>query len=485
MRAPERQRPQPLPVASDPAGTPRSDPTLILEESCVPPQPRCHSAHAWLLPVFPVKLPSWPQSRLLRSSGEGFGGSRRGTLTGGSRRDPKMDPEWGPPCVPPVSPCSAGPREAPEPQHSAQQTPKGAGTPTKPPEKFGEGACGECPGRAKSPQLPQSDLPWCLPWDGTALGKGGLGSGPGEVGWREGRSRRRDRGGELRKEWDKDRSEDGAGIRKEEEWDPSQHNYRVLAPSPNCWGSQPSLFLYASTTSPLPLNPRVLFPMLGFGISRPFSLGVPSPFLSTQAAPGRFSLGGMSEFWDLWSAVLEEDSSVWPSPPCCGLSAAPHTLGVLGFPSWTQGRSFPSRSPMPGWGSRPGGPLAAAPEPLPGAPSAAAAAAARPGLPKALSKPQVPARNPQLPQTQHPPQPLLVPPMAVAMAMAPHVTGHVPPCPHPWLCPHHVSILALSPTSPFVPVSPHVFRNGHVPVHVHVSPCHSPCLCPSMSPPMF
>uniref|UniRef100_A0A8U7NN55 Uncharacterized protein n=1 Tax=Corvus moneduloides TaxID=1196302 RepID=A0A8U7NN55_CORMO len=64
-------------------------------------------------------------------------------------------------------------------------------------------------------------------------------------------------------------------------------------------------------------------------------------FPSFQAAPGSFFLGGIPNFG---GAVLEGDSSVWPSPSSCGLSAAPNTLGVLGFPSWGQGCSFPSRS---------------------------------------------------------------------------------------------------------------------------------------------
>ncbi|KAM4754792.1 uncharacterized protein ACIQIH_020160 isoform 1-T1 [Cyanocitta cristata] len=105
-----RRRPQPLPVASGPAGTPRSIPALILGGVVCSPQPRCHSAPARLLPVFPVKLPSSPWCRLLAGGGEGLGGTPRGgPRFGGKRRTcPGMDREWGPPCVPPVSSRSRG-----------------------------------------------------------------------------------------------------------------------------------------------------------------------------------------------------------------------------------------------------------------------------------------------------------------------------------------------------------------------------------------
>uniref|UniRef100_A0A8C3GZ24 Uncharacterized protein n=1 Tax=Corvus moneduloides TaxID=1196302 RepID=A0A8C3GZ24_CORMO len=50
------------------------------------------------------QLPSSGRSRLLGDTGEGFGGA----MIGRGRTSRRMDREWGPPCVIPVSPCSGG-----------------------------------------------------------------------------------------------------------------------------------------------------------------------------------------------------------------------------------------------------------------------------------------------------------------------------------------------------------------------------------------
>ncbi|KAM4754908.1 HLA class II histocompatibility antigen, DR beta 5 chain-like [Cyanocitta cristata] len=55
------RRLQPLPMASGLAGIPPLRPHTDFGGVVCPPQPHCHSAPAWLLPVFPIKLPSSPQ----------------------------------------------------------------------------------------------------------------------------------------------------------------------------------------------------------------------------------------------------------------------------------------------------------------------------------------------------------------------------------------------------------------------------------------
>uniref|UniRef100_A0A8U7NXU2 Uncharacterized protein n=1 Tax=Corvus moneduloides TaxID=1196302 RepID=A0A8U7NXU2_CORMO len=96
--------PEPAAAAAPPRGLgPGRDPPLRPRADfggvVCPPQPRWHSAPARLLPVFPIKLPSSARCRL-------FGGRWGGTWGRGQK--PGMDREWGPPCVPPVSPRSGG-----------------------------------------------------------------------------------------------------------------------------------------------------------------------------------------------------------------------------------------------------------------------------------------------------------------------------------------------------------------------------------------
>ncbi|XP_058279807.1 uncharacterized protein LOC131378721 [Hirundo rustica] len=100
------QRSQPLPVASGLAGTPCSVPEMILGGSCVPPALLSLCPHP-AAPSVPNKASQFTPVLFTGGSGEGLGGTLQGDHdSGGDRTGPRMDREWGPPCVPPVSPCS-------------------------------------------------------------------------------------------------------------------------------------------------------------------------------------------------------------------------------------------------------------------------------------------------------------------------------------------------------------------------------------------